>query len=79
MADSAAQRELMLENSQRQFKLFEQRLVERMEQETAEDKSQEKRLASSVETKSASVSTDLGKEINAREEDMEMLKATLEV
>ncbi len=69
----------MMENGQRQFRLFEQRLAEKLDQSAGETKRQESALMTEVENKFATLSTELGKESGEREEELEGIKASLEV
>ena len=79
MADSAAQREILLEEKRKQDKLFEQKVMERFEVEAADKKEQERRLMALIEDRSNAIRTELGQEAAAREEGVESLKSCMEV
>ena len=79
MADSIAQREVMLENKKKQFKMFEQKQLELMEREMAAIKEQERAFMAHIEEKTVVIRTDIAKEASVREEETENLKASVEV
>ena len=79
MADCAAQREAMMESKRKQFKLLEQRQIDLIEKEVAGRKEQEKALVAMIEDKANGVRGDLAREAGIREEEVENLKACLEV
>ena len=69
----------MMESKRKQFKLLEQRQIDLIEKEVAGRKEQEKALVAMIEDKANGVRGDLAREAGIREEEVENLKACLEV
>ena len=79
LEESAAQRDLMLENSLRRFKLLEQKISGELDEEADIGKQQENAFMALVDEKIEDVNDELAKEVNTREEDVGCLKTSLEV
>ena len=79
LADNIALREAFFDAKRSELKMFENRLIERIDAEGNERKESDKSLTVIITNKANAVKVDLGKESVEREESVNYLKDTFEV
>ncbi len=79
LADSSAQRESQLDSKRKELRMFEQKCMDLMDQQAAARKEQERTLLTTVEDRMEGVRAEIVREANARAEQIDELKGSLEV
>ncbi len=79
MAEVLAQREAFFESKKSELKLFESKLVDKIDSHSAELKETEKAMIGLINDRTNDVKIELVKEAAVREESVDILRETLEV